>query len=173
MKNKRLKTEAISENKETLLKIPDVFILAKLVLRGLGKTIQTIAFLAAVYEKDGELSETTTEKRQVEKKGPVVIVCPSSVIYNWEIEFSKWAPFSVAIYHGVNRDLIMDKVEAQAIEILITSFDTYRICGSMCQRFNGKLQSLTRHTGLRKKNQNFMQLVSKLKPQNVTVLQEP
>ncbi|KAK2992561.1 hypothetical protein RJ640_022754 [Escallonia rubra] len=101
---------------------------------GLGKTIQTIAFLAAVYEKDGELSETTTEKWQVEKKGPVVIVCPSSVIHNWEIEFSKWAPFSVAIYHGVNRDLIMDKVEARAIEILITSFDTYRICGSILSK---------------------------------------
>ncbi|XP_011085388.1 switch 2 isoform X2 [Sesamum indicum] len=96
---------------------------------GLGKTIQTIAFLAAVFGKGSE-PDLTPQKGKL-KKGPVLIICPSSVILNWESEFSKWSTFSVSVYHGPNRDLIMDKLEANDVEILITSFDTYRIQGSI------------------------------------------
>lgn len=99
---------------------------------GLGKTIQAIAFLSAVYEKDGEYGDSTIiQGSQVGRKGHVLIVCPSSVIHNWESEFSKWSTFIVSIYHGANRDLIIDKLEAHDIEIVITSFDTYRIHGSI------------------------------------------
>ncbi|TMW93421.1 hypothetical protein EJD97_011720 [Solanum chilense] len=96
---------------------------------GLGKTIQSIAFLAAVYGKDGDLPESSVSKERQRTMGPVLIVCPSSLINNWENEFSKWATFSVCIYHGPNRDLMIDKLKARGVEILITSFDTYRIHG--------------------------------------------
>ncbi|XP_057796548.1 switch 2-like [Salvia miltiorrhiza] len=101
---------------------------------GLGKTIQTIAFLAAVFGKGSDESDTVLTSHngnRVEKKGPVLIICPSSVILNWESEFSKWSTFSVAVYHGVNRDLVIDKLKADDVEIIITSFDTYRIQGSI------------------------------------------
>ncbi|CAA0808827.1 Switch 2 [Striga hermonthica] len=97
---------------------------------GLGKTIQAIAFLAAVYSKDSEKHINPHRVEQVNKKGPVLIICPSSVILNWESEFSKWSTFSVSVYHGANRDLILDKLTADGVEILITSFDTYRLQGS-------------------------------------------
>lgn len=96
---------------------------------GLGKTIQSIAFLAAVFGKDGDLPESSVSKERRRTRGPVLIVCPSSLIHNWENEFSKWATFSVCIYHGPNCDLMIDKLEARGVEILITSFDTYRIHG--------------------------------------------
>ncbi|XP_058096097.1 switch 2 isoform X2 [Magnolia sinica] len=63
----------------------------------------------------------------VGKKGPVLIVCPTSVIHNWENEFSEWGTLNVAVYHGPNRDLILEKLEACSVMILITSFDTFRI----------------------------------------------
>ncbi|XP_047158814.1 switch 2 [Vigna umbellata] len=94
---------------------------------GLGKTIQAIAFLAAVFGKEN----STLNENQLEKREPALIICPTSVIHNWESEFSKWSNFSVSIYHGANRDLIFDKLEANGVEILITSFDTYRIHGSL------------------------------------------
>ncbi|KAJ4845600.1 Swi5 complex subunit Swi2 [Turnera subulata] len=96
---------------------------------GLGKTIQTIAFLAAVFGKDGESGDSAVS--QAGRKGPVLIICPTSVIHNWESEFSRWSSFSVALYHGANRDLILEKLDAGGVEILITSFDTYRIHGSI------------------------------------------
>ncbi|KAF8413862.1 hypothetical protein HHK36_001856 [Tetracentron sinense] len=110
--------------------------------RGLGKTIQAIAFLAAVAGKDSEDGDSKMMNSEdgdskmmkgdpVGKEGPVLIVCPTSVIHNWESEFSKWATFSVAVYHGANRDLILEKLEARGVEVLITSFDTFRIHGTI------------------------------------------
>lgn len=100
--------------------------------RGLGKTIQTIAYLAAVFGKDGDSADSIILRDdQVCKKGPVLIICPTSVIHNWETEFSRWSTFKVALYHGANRDLILERLEAGGAEILITSFDTYRIHGSI------------------------------------------
>jgi SNF2 family DNA or RNA helicase len=66
----------------------------------------------------------------VEKRDPVLIICPSSIIQNWESEFSKWSNFSVSIYHGANRDLVYDKLEANGVDVLITSYDTFRIYGN-------------------------------------------
>ncbi|URE20221.1 SNF2 family N-terminal domain [Musa troglodytarum] len=77
---------------------------------GLGKTIQTIAFLAAVIGKDGEHGVHGME--HVIKKGPTLIICPTSVIHNWENEFSEWGDFRVVVYHGPNRDLIIEKLES-------------------------------------------------------------
>lgn len=99
--------------------------------RGLGKTIQTIAFLAAVYGKDEVIHSSIRKEHQAGKKDPVLIICPTSVIHNWDNEFSKWSTFSVSVYHGTNRDLIYEKLEAYAVQILITSFDSYRIHGSL------------------------------------------
>lgn len=99
---------------------------------GLGKTIQTIAFLSAIFVKDATSGYSRSlNGEQADKERPVLIICPSSVIQNWENEFSKWASFDVSIYHGANRDLIMERLEARGVEILITSFDTYRIHGNV------------------------------------------
>lgn len=55
---------------------------------GLGKTIQTIAFLYSLY-KEGH------------SKGPFIVAVPLSTIINWEREFEMWAPdFYVVTYVG-------------------------------------------------------------------------
>ncbi|KAG0741599.1 hypothetical protein G6F23_007461 [Rhizopus arrhizus] len=59
---------------------------------GLGKTIQTIALLAYL----------ACEKHIW---GPHLIVVPTSVILNWEMEFKKWLPgFKVLTYYGSPKD---------------------------------------------------------------------
>ncbi|KAL8263414.1 hypothetical protein R6Q59_024763 [Mikania micrantha] len=53
---------------------------------GLGKTIQSIAFLASLYE---------------ENVSPHLVVAPLSKLRNWEREFSTWAPhMNVVMYVG-------------------------------------------------------------------------
>lgn len=55
---------------------------------GLGKTIQTIALL----------SYLACDKAIW---GPHLIIVPTSVILNWEIEFKKWSPgFKILTYYG-------------------------------------------------------------------------
>jgi helicase SWR1 len=59
---------------------------------GLGKTIQTIALLAhlAVHH---------------EVWGPHLVVVPTSVILNWEMEFKKWCPgFKILTYYGTQEE---------------------------------------------------------------------
>ncbi|PGH16933.1 hypothetical protein AJ80_05001 [Polytolypa hystricis UAMH7299] len=55
---------------------------------GLGKTIQTIALLAHLAVAH-------------EVWGPHLIVVPTSVMLNWEMEFKKWCPgFKILTYYG-------------------------------------------------------------------------
>ena len=55
---------------------------------GLGKTIQTIALLSMLATEFGNW-------------GPHLIVVPTSVMLNWEVEFKKWCPaLKVFTYYG-------------------------------------------------------------------------
>lgn len=80
---------------------------------GLGKTIQSIALLAHLA---------------VEHKvwGPHLIVVPTSVILNWEMEFKKFCPgFKVLTYYG-NQDERKQKrkgwMQQDAFNVCITSY---------------------------------------------------
>ncbi len=58
---------------------------------GLGKTPQTIAWLLSLKTTDPDLA-------------PALLVCPMSVVGNWEHEISRFAPtLSVWIHHGTAR----------------------------------------------------------------------
>lgn len=96
---------------------------------GLGKTVQIIAFLAALNYSD-KLS------------GSVIILAPATVLQQWRREFRKWWPrFRVRIVHhseeastrrsGSNRvkfkpKRIVDEVTAQRHGVLITSYEQVR-----------------------------------------------
>uniref|UniRef100_A0A5S6QLJ5 Helicase ssl-1 n=1 Tax=Trichuris muris TaxID=70415 RepID=A0A5S6QLJ5_TRIMR len=55
---------------------------------GLGKTIQTIALLAHLACENCDW-------------GPHLVVVPTSVLLNWEMEFKKWCPsFKILTYYG-------------------------------------------------------------------------
>jgi SNF2 family DNA or RNA helicase len=59
---------------------------------GLGKTIQTIALLAHLACEKGNW-------------GPHLIVVPTSVMLNWELEFKKWCPgFKILTYYGTPKE---------------------------------------------------------------------
>lgn len=83
---------------------------------GLGKTVQTIAFLLAGKEK----KDTQTDK---EVRRYALIVCPASLVYNWESEIHRFAPdFVVTPVVGTasaREELIRDSEG----EIFLTSYD--------------------------------------------------
>ncbi|OAA59935.1 helicase SWR1 [Cordyceps fumosorosea ARSEF 2679] len=59
---------------------------------GLGKTIQTIALLAHLA-------------CQHEVWGPHLVIVPTSVMLNWEMEFKKWCPgFKILAYYGTQEE---------------------------------------------------------------------
>ncbi|XP_017779332.1 PREDICTED: helicase domino isoform X2 [Nicrophorus vespilloides] len=80
---------------------------------GLGKTIQTIALLAHL----------ACEK---ENWGPHLIVVPTSVMLNWEMECKKWCPgFKILTYYGTQKERKMKRTgwtKPNAFHICITSY---------------------------------------------------
>lgn len=56
---------------------------------GLGKTVQTVSFLAYLYEKKGV-------------RNPHLILAPLSTLHgNWRLEFKKWWPsLRIVVYEG-------------------------------------------------------------------------
>ena len=76
---------------------------------GLGKTLQTIAFLSSVASPD--------------KK--ILILAPSSLIYNWKEEFEKFAPqMEVEVIYGLKAN--RDEVIASNPQVAITSYASFR-----------------------------------------------
>ena len=80
---------------------------------GLGKTIQTIAFL----------SHLACDRANW---GPHLIVVPTSVMLNWEMEIKKWCPaFKVLVYYGSQKERRLKRIgwtKQNAFHICITSY---------------------------------------------------
>jgi SNF2 family DNA or RNA helicase len=77
---------------------------------GLGKTIQLITYLLKVKE--------------AENTGPALIICPTSVLGNWQKELEKFAPsLSVYLHYGSNRLKGEDFTkEANGVDVVLTSY---------------------------------------------------
>ncbi|CAG8650446.1 10245_t:CDS:1, partial [Paraglomus occultum] len=80
---------------------------------GLGKTIQTIALLAHLACEKGVW-------------GPHLIVVPTSVIINWEMEFKKWCPgFIILTYYGNAKERKQKRLgwfKEHSFHVCITSY---------------------------------------------------
>lgn len=82
---------------------------------GLGKTLQSIAYI---------LSELPEMRRQ---GLPALIVCPSSVTYNWLNEFMKFAPeINAVVADGDRLERRALMKELNGIDVLITSYPLIR-----------------------------------------------
>lgn len=79
---------------------------------GLGKTIQFMAYLAYVKE------------REKGAEGPSLLICPTSVIGNWEKELKRFAPsLRVLLHYGSKRPKGEElAAEAREADLVITSY---------------------------------------------------
>ncbi|MBM3298662.1 MAG: SNF2 helicase associated domain-containing protein, partial [Deltaproteobacteria bacterium] len=78
---------------------------------GLGKTIQALSFLEAWKEREGLLT--------------ALVVCPTTLIFNWENEIRKFTPdLSYLIHHGGDRSRNLKAFEGK--NIIITTYGTLR-----------------------------------------------
>ncbi|NJK90683.1 MAG: DEAD/DEAH box helicase [Blastochloris sp.] len=86
---------------------------------GLGKTLQTLAYLH--YRR----FEGGAESAKAERKKPVLIVCPTSLVLNWEDEALKFTPdLSCLVLHGAKRQSLFDRI--QGSDLVITSYALLR-----------------------------------------------
>ena len=78
---------------------------------GLGKTVQALSFLEHYRDEHGKLK--------------ALVVCPTTLIYNWENEIKKFTPgLTYRIHHGATRTRV--KEELTDHDITITTYGTLR-----------------------------------------------
>jgi non-specific serine/threonine protein kinase len=79
---------------------------------GLGKTVQALSFLQHYYEEhDGDLR--------------ALVVCPTTLIYNWENEIKKFTPsLEYYIHHGSIRNRNIEELKKH--HVIITTYGTLR-----------------------------------------------
>jgi DNA excision repair protein ERCC-6-like 2 len=100
---------------------------------GLGKTVQVIAFLAAAYGKTGD-ERDRKRMRKSRNDNPerwyprTLIICPGTLMSNWQDELHRWGWWHVDVYHGstASKDAAISAAQSGRIEILITTYTTYR-----------------------------------------------
>ncbi|KAM5449862.1 hypothetical protein MaudCBS49596_004624 [Microsporum audouinii] len=99
---------------------------------GLGKTVQVIAFLTAAYGKTGD-ERDAKRMRKMRRKGEstwyprTLIICPGTLIQNWRDELDRWGWWHVDVYHGESKDAALKSAASGRVEILITTYTTYRL----------------------------------------------
>jgi SNF2 family DNA or RNA helicase len=109
---------------------------------GLGKTIQLIALmLLSRQEARQEVGEPASTKRRRGRKaaaaakdevaggaptgtvGPVLLVCPTSVVGNWQHELDRFSPaLRVLVHHGAGRTREDLAGEAQQYDVVLTTY---------------------------------------------------
>ncbi len=80
---------------------------------GLGKTAQVLAHLRAVKQSEAE------------RAGPALVVCPSSLVFNWEAEARKFTPgLRVLALHGAERHGLFAQIQSH--DLILTSYALLR-----------------------------------------------
>ncbi len=87
---------------------------------GLGKTLQTLAFVAVTRN-----AECGMRNRETASRKPYLIVCPTSLVFNWVAEAKKFTPeLKVLALHGAGRHELFDKIPES--DLVITSYALIR-----------------------------------------------
>ncbi|MBS7722947.1 hypothetical protein KIN05_14445, partial [Vibrio cholerae] len=77
-----------------------------------GKTVQLISYLLKVKETEAELTT------------PALIICPTSVLGNWQKELERFAPdLNVYLHYGANRlkdEAFLNRVHEA--DVVLTSY---------------------------------------------------
>jgi superfamily II DNA or RNA helicase len=84
---------------------------------GLGKTVQTLAFLRA--------QKKSVRPDSVEPPKPALIVCPTSLVTNWQSEAQKFTPeLKTLVLEGPNRSALFKSIDNA--DVVITSYALLR-----------------------------------------------
>jgi len=122
---------------------------------GLGKTLQAITFLQFLKEKY--------------KGSTHLVICPTSLIYNWENELKKFAPkLKYHIYYGTSREFTEDHFEDY--DIVITSYGLVRNDMEQMLKFNWHYVILDESQAIKNPEAQVTKAVQLLKAKNRLVM---
>jgi superfamily II DNA or RNA helicase len=85
---------------------------------GLGKTLQVLAFVQTIRSPHGASATAPAS-------GPILVVCPSSLIFNWVAEAHRFTPdLKVLAVQGPDRHALFDQIPRS--DLIVTSYALLR-----------------------------------------------
>lgn len=115
---------------------------------GLGKTVQTLALLQSEKEK--------------KNPGTSLIIMPTSLVYNWEMEAAKFAPeLKILSYTGTARN--KDIKRFNKYDVIITSYGITRLDVDLLQNFYFNYIILDESQVIKNPTSNIAKAVMQLK----------
>ncbi|WP_022778214.1 DEAD/DEAH box helicase [Butyrivibrio sp. AE3009] len=87
---------------------------------GLGKTLQVLTLLLSIKEKN---------IKEGKKNKCSLIVCPASLVYNWQHEIQKFTPqlhCELAVGIKPDRERVTSEINEEGTDVIITSYDLLR-----------------------------------------------
>ncbi len=115
---------------------------------GLGKTVQTLALLQSEKEKGNA--------------GTSLLVMPTSLIYNWEMEAGKFAPqLKILVYTGTQR--VKDVARFAKYDVVLTSYGITRLDVEMLSQFYFNYIILDESQVIKNPTSNIAKAVMQLK----------
>lgn len=122
---------------------------------GLGKTVQTLALLA--HEREENPGFTS------------LLVMPTSLIYNWELEARKFTPeLNILVYSGTSR--LKDPWKFRGYDIVLTSYGIVRLDIDILKDFYFNYVILDESQAIKNPNSNIALAVNKLKSKRRLIL---
>ncbi|MEM1406618.1 MAG: DEAD/DEAH box helicase [Bacteroidota bacterium] len=122
---------------------------------GLGKTVQTLALLQAEKEAGSE--------------GASLLVMPTSLIYNWEMEAKRFTPkLKVFTYTGTNRD--KDPRKFAKYDIILTSYGIVRLDVDILCEYYFNYVILDESQAIKNPTSNIAKAVKDLNTRNRLIL---
>nr|WKN37862.1 SNF2-related protein [Tunicatimonas sp. TK19036] len=127
---------------------------------GLGKTVQTLALL----QRQKELHE---EQNQVMSTS--LLIMPTSLIYNWEMEAAKFTPdLKVFIYTGTNRDKNVEQFAEY--DLVLTSYGIARLDIDILKTYYFHYVILDESQAIKNPDSNIAQAVRELNSKHRLIL---
>jgi len=122
---------------------------------GLGKTVQTLALLQSVKKSNSDI--------------PSLLIMPTSLIYNWEMEATKFTPkLNILKYTGTNR--IKDASIFINYDLVLTSYGIARLDIDLLSEFYFNYIILDESQAIKNPKSNISKAVRKLKSKNRLIL---
>jgi len=122
---------------------------------GLGKTVQTLALLANEQEENPGFAS--------------LLVMPTSLIYNWELEAKKFTPeLKILVYTGSQRN--KDPWKFRGYDVVLTSYGIVRMDIEQLNQFYFNYVILDESQAIKNPNSNIATAVNKLKSKRRLIL---
>ncbi|MCG8309294.1 MAG: DEAD/DEAH box helicase [Cytophagales bacterium] len=122
---------------------------------GLGKTVQTLTLLQHLKENGEDI--------------PSLLIMPTSLIYNWELEAKKFTPeLKVFTYTGTSR--IKDVALFSGYDLILTSYGITRLDIDILKEFYFNYIILDESQAIKNPNSNISKCVTKLTSKNRLIL---